>query len=444
MDDVIKLIDHLINAKYSIDTVESIVNQLNVPKDQIYRILRADRYKDYFQFLKKSNQGKDKVALTLDLFCCTHYAQQCKNQSCPFLHLCPYNIRPMHGKCTNKTCPYDHEVLKSNHNKTIINTRGLTFLTDKLLLDLARLSADPSRSFWVCTDNGKKGGCAKKSQCDKLHYCYFSLINACTKSYCQHVINDACAAYFRHKELSEQENNDILEAFRKVLRQRKPDYITTISVPSHPSWADPASSNDRSLVFNDHKIESPNVDEQPLTPSIRSVLSATAPEYNAQSPSKSELCPPIAEHEQDILLIDLLDEQERTGTEYYLTQEVGYSMKLLICKVIHSEYKTSQNQTNSGELVYYYCPIENLRDLFKLLYCQNEHELLIKPLIIYSNIHDAHEATELNLENNQFCLLRLLVFQSKLVQENSLEIYDPSMITFDRMWIYMYNDQESF
>ena len=67
MDDLIKLINHLINAKYSIDTVESIVDQLNIPKDQIYRILRADRYKDYFQFLKKSNQGKDKIALTLDV-----------------------------------------------------------------------------------------------------------------------------------------------------------------------------------------------------------------------------------------------------------------------------------------------------------------------------------------------------------------------------------------
>ncbi|UJR13311.1 hypothetical protein I4U23_000329 [Adineta vaga] len=99
-------------------------------------------------------------------------------------------------------------------------------------------------------------------------------------------------------------------------------------------------------------------------------------------------------------------------------------------------------QTNSSESVYYYCPIENIHDIFKLLRCQNEQNLLLKPLVIYSNIHDAHEATELNLENNQFCLLRLLVFQSNLVEENPVEVYDPSMISFDRMWIYIYNDQE--
>lgn len=52
----------------------------------------------------------------------------------------------MHGKCTNRTCPFDHDVLKSAHNKQIIQTRGLTFLPDDLLLELARASADPLRS----------------------------------------------------------------------------------------------------------------------------------------------------------------------------------------------------------------------------------------------------------------------------------------------------------
>ena len=52
----------------------------------------------------------------------------------------------MHGKCTNPICPYDHDVLKSVHNKKIINTRGLTFLSEGILLELARTSADPSRS----------------------------------------------------------------------------------------------------------------------------------------------------------------------------------------------------------------------------------------------------------------------------------------------------------
>lgn len=67
MDDVINVINHLINAKYSIDKIDSISNQLNISKEQILRILRADRYKDYFQLLRTKNQGIEKIALTLDV-----------------------------------------------------------------------------------------------------------------------------------------------------------------------------------------------------------------------------------------------------------------------------------------------------------------------------------------------------------------------------------------
>jgi hypothetical protein len=67
MDDVINLINHLINAKYSIDRIDLISNRLNISTDQILKILRADRYKDYFQLLKHKNQGTEKIALTLDV-----------------------------------------------------------------------------------------------------------------------------------------------------------------------------------------------------------------------------------------------------------------------------------------------------------------------------------------------------------------------------------------
>ena len=67
MDDVLNLINHLINANYSIDRIDSITNRLNISREQILRILRADRYKDYFQLLKTKNQGTEKVALTLDV-----------------------------------------------------------------------------------------------------------------------------------------------------------------------------------------------------------------------------------------------------------------------------------------------------------------------------------------------------------------------------------------
>jgi len=203
----------------------------------------------------------------------------------------------------------------------------------------------------------------------------------------------------------------------------------------------PVPSNTNTLATSDSKKES-TVEPQPHTPSTRSTLSATAPEYNGKILSKSDLSPPLPEDKQDILLFDSSDEQDYIEVERYLTQEIGYSIKLLISKTISSEYKNSQSLNNPKEPIYYYCPTENLNDIFKLLRCQNEQKQLIKPLIVYSNIRDAHEATELNIENNQFCLLRLNLFQSNILHKNSLQLTDPSTICFDRMWIYAYNDQE--
>lgn len=63
MDDIIRLI----HSEYSIDQFESISKQLNLSHEQIHRILRADRYKDYFQLIQAKNQGIDQIALTLDV-----------------------------------------------------------------------------------------------------------------------------------------------------------------------------------------------------------------------------------------------------------------------------------------------------------------------------------------------------------------------------------------
>jgi hypothetical protein len=67
MDDVISLINHLIDTKHSIDNLETISNRLNISKDQIRKILRADRYKDYFQIIKNKSQQIERIALTLDV-----------------------------------------------------------------------------------------------------------------------------------------------------------------------------------------------------------------------------------------------------------------------------------------------------------------------------------------------------------------------------------------
>jgi hypothetical protein len=61
------LIKHVIPAKYSIDRIDVISNRLNISKEQIPKILRADRYKDYFQLLKNRNHGTEEIALTLDV-----------------------------------------------------------------------------------------------------------------------------------------------------------------------------------------------------------------------------------------------------------------------------------------------------------------------------------------------------------------------------------------
>ncbi|CAF2541619.1 unnamed protein product [Rotaria sp. Silwood2] len=419
MDDVIRLITHLLNTKYSIDRIDTITDQLQISKDYLLQLIHNDSYEDYFQLLQTSNnrnQGSEKLALTLDLFCCTHYAQQCKNESCPFLHLCPYNVRPMHTKCTNKTCPYDHDILKSIHNRKIIDARGLSFIPTRILHELTRASADPHRSFWVCTDHGKKGGCSRKSNCEKLHYCYYALTDACTKPHCQHVINDACLAYFRQKELIEQEQEDILDAFRKVLQQRK---LTT---------------NKKRCTSSSSKRSTPMALARELS-SYDDVFS---------SKSDTPLPSPLPEHDQDILLLGFYDKNEYEDAERYLSDEIGCPIKLLISKNILSENKEKQSSNIRAKPIYYYCPTKNPADIFQLLRWQNEDKESAKPLIVYASVRDAHDAAEQNFENNQFCIFRVHLFHSgvingNLLPENRLQLSDPLTMCFDRMWVYVYN-----
>ena len=170
MDVAVRLIEHLLATQFSIDGVDSIVQQLKISKDQLLQLINDAQYQDFFQFLHPSvNRGSEKIALTLDvsfleiienkitnllfsfiqLFCCTHYANNCKNQSCPFLHLCPYNTRPMHTKCTNLHCPYTHDILQSVHNRKIIDIRGLSFIPTRILNEVTRASANPIKSVRI-------------------------------------------------------------------------------------------------------------------------------------------------------------------------------------------------------------------------------------------------------------------------------------------------------
>ncbi|CAF1243270.1 unnamed protein product [Adineta steineri] len=448
MEEVISLIKHLLTTRYSIDSVDSIVKHLKISKNHLLQLINEESYKEYFQLLHPSNnyhQGVEKIALTLDLFCCTHYAQHCKNQSCSFLHLCPYNIRPMFTKCTNKTCPYDHDILQSSHNRKIIDARGLNFIPTITLYEIIRASADPIRTFWVCTDHGKKSGCSKKSHCDKLHYCYYALIDACTKPYCSHTINDACLAYFRQKDLIEQDQDDILNAFKKVLRQRKPDYVNTgnmsyhtLSSSSSPKISNSGHNQRKSSNNKQHRTSSSSRKSTPIE-----ITSARSTCDDILS-TKSDSSPPLPDHEQDILLEDSYDRYDYVQTERYLSDELGFPIKLLTLKSILSQNKETECASRRSKPIYYYYPIRDPAEIFRTLRWQNEDKRLIKPLIVYANVRDAHDAAKQNFENNQFCIFRIHLFHSgvingDLLPENRLQLKDPSKMCFDRMWIYIFN-----
>lgn len=68
MEDVIRIIEHLLETPYSIDRIDTIVNQLNISKDYLLKIINDNLSKDYFQLLHPSNnQASEKLALTFDV-----------------------------------------------------------------------------------------------------------------------------------------------------------------------------------------------------------------------------------------------------------------------------------------------------------------------------------------------------------------------------------------
>lgn len=70
MDEVTSLLRYLLTTKYSIDRLDSIVNQLKIPKDRLLQLINEQPYSEYFQLLRPllhHNQMTDKIALTLDV-----------------------------------------------------------------------------------------------------------------------------------------------------------------------------------------------------------------------------------------------------------------------------------------------------------------------------------------------------------------------------------------
>jgi hypothetical protein len=93
------------------------------------------------------------------------------------------------------------------------------------------------------------------------------------------------------------------------------------------------------FIFSKPAVE---LQHQTSTSSSRSTLSATAPAYYGRIPSQPEHTPPLPEHNEDIILFDSSDEYNNIEVERYLTEEIGYPIKLVISKTISSEIKNSQ------------------------------------------------------------------------------------------------------
>ncbi len=172
----------------------------------------------------------------------------------------------------------------------------------------------------------------------------------------------------------------------------------------------------------------------------RSISTTSEAMYDDVLSSKADPPPPLPDHEQDILLVDRHDKREYQQMEDDLTRELGCPIRLLFSKEIISKAKTNVN----SKLMYYYYPIKNPVDIFQLLRWQNEDKQSIKPLIVYASLHDAHDAATQNFENNQFCIIRVHLFHSgvlngDLLPRNRLQLNDSSTMRFDHMWIYVFN-----
>ncbi len=68
----------------------------------------------------------------------------------------------------------------------------------------------------------------------------------------------------------------------------------------------------------------------------------TISSYDDVLSSKPDSPPPLPEHEQDIILLDLYDQGEHLQVERYLSEEIGCPIKLLTSKQIVSENKDNQ------------------------------------------------------------------------------------------------------
>ena len=195
--------------------------------------------------------------------------------------------------------------------------------------------------------------------------------------------------------------------------------------------------------------------------SRRSTPVATAASSDDQSALKSDPPTPVPEHDQDILLLEASDNDENQVVENHLSNEIGSPIRLIASKRVVCNKKELlrywlidhdrprivllSSASQRSRPIYYYCSAAKSTDIFQILRWQNEDKHLVAPLLLFSSARDAHNVSKRDTQTNQFCIFRVQLFQSGAASRGSaqpvarLELRDPSMMCFDRMWIYIFN-----
>lgn len=105
MTSVAAVLECLLKTDHSIDTVQSVLDQLKISKDDLMKMINDERYGDFFQILrpsKNSSQKTTKIALTLDVSeeplenISFHCSSPCFF-SCSVAHITPNNARISHA-----------------------------------------------------------------------------------------------------------------------------------------------------------------------------------------------------------------------------------------------------------------------------------------------------------------------------------------------------------
>ncbi|CAF0893126.1 unnamed protein product, partial [Didymodactylos carnosus] len=388
-----------------------------INKDDLIVIIKDDQYNDYFQLLRKNtpknSSSSDKIALTLDLYACTQYAKECKNVDCQYLHLCPYMVKPQYERCTNKSCQFEHDIQKSEHNQAIVAKRGLMQFPANMLKEIVRASNNPERSL-------------RLSIHFRLHYCFFGLSHQCTKFQCDHTLNSECTGYLRRKQIYDANVTDILDAFRKVAKQRNSNYLATLTANSHTTATSKKSSS-----------------------TILSQTTTTINNLEAESPQSSTGDHIEIETDEDSYIEDLYPLANQGKIEDKLSTAIGCPIKLCLAKRISNKGKQNQfelahqSSKQTSNLKSMYCPIEKPSDILDYIRWQNSSQTgKLSSLLIYANIQDAHDNTKQQCDNDQFCLLCVRVLNTNNQyknDQNELKITNPNLIMFQELWLYKYD-----